>query len=103
MDHIWANRTQLFADYLAAPDKIQYCRSIPWIGDITCYHLAKNFGAQVAKPDVHLVRVADRHSTTAQDLCERTIGRASRRERVCQDVKVTGVADSLKKKNQKTN
>src|SRR3546814_2089313 len=30
MDHIWANRTQLFADYLAAPDKIQYCRSIPW-------------------------------------------------------------------------
>src|SRR3546814_13021311 len=71
MDHIWANRTQLFADYLVAPDKIQYCRSIPWIGDITCYHLAKNFGAQVAKPDVHLVRVADRHATNAQDLCER--------------------------------
>src|SRR3546814_4656185 len=46
MDHIWANRPQLFADYLAAPDKIQYCRSIPWIGDITCYHLAKNFRSE---------------------------------------------------------
>src|SRR3546814_14178984 len=33
MDHIWANRTQLFADDLAAPDKIQYFRSIPWIGE----------------------------------------------------------------------
>src|SRR3546814_20040090 len=81
MYHIWANRTQRFSDYLAAPDKIQYCRSIPWSGDITCYHLAKNFGAQVAKPDVHLVRVADRHATNAQDLCERIsaaseIGRA---------------------------
>src|SRR3546814_12142360 len=74
MDHIWANRTQLFADYLAAPDKIQYCRSIPWIGDITCYHLAKNFGAQVAKPDVHLVRVAVRPASNAQDLVERISG-----------------------------
>src|SRR3546814_9802645 len=64
MDHIWANRTQLFADYLAAPDKIQYCRSIPWIGDITCYLLAKNFGAQVAKPDVHLVRVSSEEHTS---------------------------------------
>src|SRR3546814_13315753 len=26
LDHIWANRTQLFADHLAAPDNIQYCR-----------------------------------------------------------------------------
>src|SRR3546814_11244849 len=93
MDHIWANRTQLFADYLAAPDKIQYFRSIPWIGDITCYHLAKHFGAQVAKPDVHLVRVADRHATNSHDLCE--IGRGSCRQRHLQYVSLRGVPGPL--------
>ena len=71
MDHIWSNRSKLFAEYVAAPEKIAFCQSIPWIGGITCYHLAKNFGAQVAKPDVHLVRVAERHATNPQDLCER--------------------------------
>lgn len=33
--------------------------------------MAKNFGAQVAKPDVHLQRLADREGVTAQELCER--------------------------------
>jgi hypothetical protein len=71
MDLIWATRDQLFHDFLAAGDKIDFCQSIPWIGGITRFHLAKNFGAQVAKPDVHLVRVAERHATNPQDLCER--------------------------------
>lgn len=71
IDSIWANQKALLADYLAAPDKIEFCKSLPWIGGITCFHLAKNFGAQVAKPDVHLKRLADRHACTAQDLCER--------------------------------
>lgn len=70
IDTIWRDRDRLFAGYLAAEDKIAYCRSLPWIGGITCYHLAKNFGAQVAKPDVHLVRLAERHGTNPQLLCE---------------------------------
>jgi len=70
IDDVWARRSELLEGYLAADDKIAFCRSIPWIGGITCYHLAKNFGAQVAKPDVHLQRLADRHGTTCQDLCE---------------------------------
>jgi hypothetical protein len=44
---------------------------MPWIGPTTKYHLAKNFGVDVAKPDVHLQRLADLEGVTAQALCER--------------------------------
>lgn len=70
IEHIWSHRDEIHDAYMAAPDKIEYCRSLPWIGGITCYHLAKNFGAPVAKPDIHLQRLADRHGTTPQELCE---------------------------------
>jgi hypothetical protein len=39
----------------AQPQKL---RRLPYIGPITCYHLAKNLGADVVKPDVHLQRAA---------------------------------------------
>jgi hypothetical protein len=71
IDHIWANRGVLRRQYLDADDKLVFCASLPWIGEITKYHLAKNFGAQVAKPDVHLQRLADHEGCTAQQLCER--------------------------------
>ena len=35
-------------------------RRLPFIGPITVFHLAKNLGLDVAKPDRHLNRVADR-------------------------------------------
>ncbi|GMN03051.1 hypothetical protein MTsPCn3_17820 [Erythrobacter sp. MTPC3] len=44
---------------------------MPWIGPITVYHLAKNLGADVAKPDVHLERLARGDKTTSQTLCRR--------------------------------
>jgi len=34
-------------------------RRLPFIGAITCWHLAKVLGADVVKPDVHLVRAAE--------------------------------------------
>jgi hypothetical protein len=74
IDKIWAERESLLAAYLAAVDKIEFCKTIPWIGGITCYHMAKNFGADVAKPDVHLQRLADREGVTPQFLCERLAG-----------------------------
>lgn len=73
IDRIWRDREELMRGYLEAVDKVGFCRTLPWIGGITCYHLAKNFGAPVAKPDVHLQRLAARHGTDAQTLCE-TIG-----------------------------
>lgn len=71
IEKIWWERRELFAAYLAATDKLDFLVSLPWIGDITKYHLAKNFGVNVAKPDVHLQRLADREGCTAQALCER--------------------------------
>lgn len=33
-------------------------KRLPWIGDITCWHLAKVLGVDAVKPDVHLQRAA---------------------------------------------
>jgi len=71
IDRIWNERERFYAEYLGAADKVAYCETIPFIGAITKFHLAKNFGAQVAKPDVHLKRLADREQCTSQELCER--------------------------------
>jgi hypothetical protein len=35
-----------------------YLTRLPYIGPITCFHLAKNLGCPVAKPDRHLQRIA---------------------------------------------
>jgi hypothetical protein len=74
IDIIWDNRDGYFASYVAAADKLEFCGKMPWIGGITKYHLAKNFGVDVAKPDVHLQRLADREGCTPQQLCERLAG-----------------------------
>jgi hypothetical protein len=71
IEAIWFDRKPLYAAFLAATDKLAFCEALPFIGGITKYHLAKNFGAQVAKPDVHLQRLADREGVSAQQLCER--------------------------------
>lgn len=71
IDKIWMERERFYDEYMAAPDKVVYAQTIPWIGKITCYHLIKNFGADVAKPDVHLQRMAYREGCSAQSLCER--------------------------------
>lgn len=67
---IWLNRNQLFDNYFLAEDKLAWLEALPWIGKITKYHCAKNFGLQYAKPDVHLQRLADTFKTTPQSLCE---------------------------------
>jgi hypothetical protein len=71
IDFIWQERGRLLAEYLVAPDKLAFCEGLPWIGGITKYHLAKNFGADVAKPDIHLQRLADWEGTDPQTLCQR--------------------------------
>ena len=37
---------------------IDYLKQLPYIGPITSYHLAKNIGFSVSKPDRHLVKLA---------------------------------------------
>ena len=75
IESIWSNRTNLHQQWIALdgqPQKqLDFCAGLPWIGGITKYHLAKNFGANLAKPDVHLQRLADREGCTAHQLCAR--------------------------------
>lgn len=39
-------------------EQLCFLESLPWIGPITKYHLARNLGLDVAKPDRHMSRVA---------------------------------------------
>lgn len=43
---------------------LQYLQEFPYIGKITCYHIARNIGFDVVKPDRHLVRLAEAFHTT---------------------------------------
>lgn len=50
---------------------VDYLRTLPFIGPVTVFHLAKNVGLDCAKPDRHLVRIAAAAGyPSAQALCE---------------------------------
>jgi len=64
-------RRTIFQTFLEAEDKISYLETLPYIGKITKYHLARNLGLDVCKPDRHLERIATSFSTTPAQLCEK--------------------------------
>lgn len=68
--YVWAIRNQLFTEYIMAKDKLEFCKSLPWIGDITKYHLYKNLGGNCVKPDRHLVRIAKQYGTDCFTMCQ---------------------------------
>jgi hypothetical protein len=71
IDIIWNNRSRLFEELQQTADPLAYLRTLPWIGPITSLHLWKNLGGDVAKPDVHLERLARRDRTTPEKMCRR--------------------------------
>ena len=71
IDTIWRKRRKLFRRFQETDDLIAFCGDLPWLGPVTKFHLAKNLGMDVAKPDVHLNRLAEAEGVTAQELCER--------------------------------
>lgn len=71
---VWRRREQLYGEFESLRDdatRLAWLGNLDHIGGITKYHLAKNFGLNVAKPDRHLQRIADHAGTTPQELCER--------------------------------
>lgn len=46
--------------YQLQQNPTQTLQQFPFIGNVTAWHLAKNLGADVAKPDRHLMRLAQR-------------------------------------------
>jgi hypothetical protein len=97
---IWKEREQLFAAYRCAEDKVEFCQSLPWIGPVTSHHLAKDLGVDVAKPDVHLARLARRDKTTVAKLCAKLARQTGYRQATIDTVLwracATGVLDSKK-------
>jgi hypothetical protein len=77
IDRIWNDRKDIFARFQVLrtdAERVQFCDDLPYIGPITCYHLAKNWGVDCAKPDRHMARLAALHGTTTADLCEALAG-----------------------------
>jgi len=66
---------ELFEVYRKCPgdaSRLDFLAGLPWIGEITKFHLAKNLGiTSICKPDRHLVRIADSFGMNPQDLCEK--------------------------------
>lgn len=71
IDTIWQQRAVFFERYCRENDKVRMLSELPWIGPVTKHHLAKNLGADTAKPDVHMERLARRDRTTTHKLCRR--------------------------------
>lgn len=70
INQVLANLKELYLEYLMDNDKLSWLEArLPYIGGITKYHLAKNLGLDVCKPDRHLVRIANKYSMTPQKLC----------------------------------
>jgi hypothetical protein len=62
-----------------AEDPLAVLRGIPYLGDVTARHLAKNLGVLVCKPDRHLVRTAAALGHSVGGMCEliaRSVGDA---------------------------
>ncbi len=71
IDYVWRERRQLLEAFRTAPDKLAWCAALPWIGPVTKYHLAKNLGLDVAKPDRWLARLAAAEGESVESLCAR--------------------------------
>jgi len=63
---------------LTQVDKLDYLTKFPYVGPVTGLHLLKNIGISVAKPDRHLVRIAESTGfDSVENLCseiERYVG-----------------------------
>ncbi len=52
-------------------EKVRFLQTLPYIGSITAFHLAKNLGLPVVKPDRHLQRIAAAAGfRSPQELCQ---------------------------------
>lgn len=64
IEDVWGNREQYFKSLkevldTETPEKlVDWCGALRYVGDDTKFQLAKNFGADVAKPDIWLCRLS---------------------------------------------
>jgi DNA-binding phage protein len=70
IDLVRMYKNRVFGLYQGADDKIAFLKTLPWIGDITKFHLAKNLGHDYCKPDRHLMRIAKVSGMAPDELCK---------------------------------
>ena len=95
IDAIWSRRNEFFAKFASNGAKLEDLRELPWIGPVTMYHLAKNLGADEAKPDVHLERLARGDQTTTDRLCRRLARQSGMRVASVDSILWRAAADEL--------
>lgn len=65
------NFVRWFGELKCAKDPIKYLQTLPLIGNITKWHLARNIGIDCPKPDRHMKRLmAFYHYDSAMALCK---------------------------------
>lgn len=62
IETVWRDRERLFAELATKIGDemalLEWCRGLPWVGEITAFQLMKNFGVDCPKPDIWLCRLA---------------------------------------------
>ncbi|MCK4521400.1 MAG: hypothetical protein KAU20_02415 [Nanoarchaeota archaeon] len=66
---VWIKRHKIWEEYQKTDLKLSYLQTLPYIGNITKYHLARNLGTDCCKPDRHLMRIAAKYHSTPEELC----------------------------------
>ena len=64
-----SERFDIFKSFDTDDARIVYFSTLDGIGPVTKYHLAKNCGVNVCKPDRHLVRIAYKYGMSAETMC----------------------------------
>ncbi len=57
MKKVYKRLDLYFLHFIESKNKLMFLETLPHIGDVTKYHLARNLGLSYAKPDRHLVRI----------------------------------------------
>lgn len=95
IDHIWNERQRHYVGYVEASDRLLFLETLPWIGPVLALHLAKLLGHDVAKPDVHMERLARRERTTTAKLCRRLARQTGYRVATIDSILWRACADGL--------
>lgn len=92
IDQVWHDRAELYQQWQRLSSQVTlelqllWLQQLPFIGEITVYHLAKNLGVDCCKPDRHLVRIAALSGETPAALCARLSKESGDRVRVVDSV-----------------
>jgi len=72
MKEVYTRLDFYFLHFMKSKNKLMFLKSLPHIGDITKYHLARNLGLNYAKPDRHLVRISSLFTyPNIQEFCKK--------------------------------